>query len=128
MAEMNGMTYMTEAERQLLPEIAECPAAFLRAQNPSEEFMRAAVFMNPYVIHFIENQSHMVRMLAVKLNYTRLDDVRGITPEIRAAAAKKNTRGVMGANLTRRELEEYANAINVMKFGFAAEHLYPRKR
>ena len=128
MAEMNGMTYMTEAERQLLPEIAECPAAFLRAPNPSEEFMRAAVFMNPYVIHFIENQSHMVRMLAVKLNSGTFDDVRGATPEIRAAAAKKNTRGVMGADLTRRELEEYANAINVMKFGCVTEHLYPRKR
>ena len=84
--------------------------------------------MNPHVIRFIENQSHMVRMLAVKLNYKTLDDVRGVTPKIRAAAAKKNTRGVMGADLTQPELEEYANAINVMKFGFAAEHLYPRKR
>ncbi len=128
MAEMNGMTYMTEAERQLLPEIAECPTAFLRAQNPSEEFMRAAVIMNPHVLRFITNQSHMVRMLAVKLDCERLQDVQGITPEIRAAAEKGNTRGIMGADLTHREIEECANAFNVMKLGFAAETLYPRKR
>ena len=126
--EMNGMTYMTEFERGLLPQIAECPAAFLRAQNPSEEFMRAAVFMNTYFIHFIENQSHMVRMLAAKLDYTTEPMIHGITPEIRVALNKKNTRGIMGADLSRREIEEYANAMNVMKFGFAAEHLYPRKR
>ena len=128
MAEMNGITYMTETERQLLSEIKECPAAFLRAQNPSEEFMRAAVIMNPYVIHFIANQSHMVRMLAVKLDCERLQDVQGITPEIRAAAKKGNRRGIMGADLTRREIEEYANAFNVMKYGFVAEVLYKKQR
>ena len=87
--EMNGMTYMTEFERGLLPQIAECPAAFLRAQNPSEEFMRAAVFMNTYFIHFIENQSHMVRMLAAKLDYTTEPMIHGITPEIRVALNKR---------------------------------------
>lgn len=126
--EMNGMTYMTEAERQLLPQIAECPAAFLRAKNPSEEFMRATAFLNPRVLRFIENQSHMVRMIAAKLDCATEPLIRGITPEIRAALNKKNTRGVMGADLNRREIEEYENAMNVMKFGFAAEHLYPRKR
>ena len=126
--EMNGMTYMTEAERQLLPQIAEGPAVFLRAPNPSEEFMRAEAFLNPRVLRFIENQSHMVRMIAAKLNCMTEPLIRGITPEIRAALDKKNTRGVMGADLNRREIEEYANAMNVMKFGFAAEHLYPRKR
>ncbi len=125
---MNGMTYMTEFERGLLPQIAECPAAFLRAPNPSEEFMRAAVFLNPHVLGFIDNQSHMVRMIAAKLDYTTEPMIHGITPEIRAALDKKNTRGIMGADLNRREIEEYANAMNVMKFGFAAEHLYPRKR
>jgi len=117
MTEINGMTYMTEAERKILPEIEECPAKFLQVQNPSEEFMRAAVIKNPYVIHFIDNQSYMVRMLAVKLDHRRLEDIRGITPEIRMAVAQKNTRGIAGANFNSRELEEYANAYNVMKFG-----------
>jgi hypothetical protein len=54
--------------------------------------------------------------------------IHGITPEIRVALNKNNTHGIMGADLNRREIEEYANAMNVMKFGFAAEHLYPRKR
>lgn len=125
---MNGMTYMTEAERRLLPQIAECPAAFLRAPNPSEEFMRAAVFLNPHVLRFIDNQSHMVRMIAAKLDYTTEPAIHGITPEIRAALNKKNTHGIMGADLSHQDLELYAHLMNVMKFGPAAGHLYPRKR
>lgn len=126
--EMNGMTYMTEFERGLLPQIAECPAAFLRAPNPSEEFMRAAVFLNPHVLRFIDNQSHMVRMIAAKSDYTTEPMIHGITPEIRAALDKKNTRGIMGADLSHQDLELYAHLMNVMKFGPAAGHLYPRKR
>lgn len=126
--EMNGMTYMTEAERQLLPQIAECPAAFLRAPNPSEEFMRAAAFLNPHVLRFIDNQSHMVRMIAAKLDYTTEPMIHGITPEIRVALNKKNTHGIMGADLSHQDLELYAHLMNVMKFGPAAGHLYPRKR
>lgn len=126
--EMNGMTYMTEFERQPLPQIAECPAAFLRAPNPSEEFMRAAAFLNPHVLRFIDNQSHMVRMIAAKLDYTTEQMIHGITPEIRAALNKKNTHGIMGADLSHQDIELYAHLMNVMKFGPAAGHLYPRKR
>lgn len=120
--------YMTEEERQLLHEIAKDAAAFLRAKNPSEEFKLAATFVNPYVLRFIENQSHMVRMIAAKLNCATEPLIHGITPEIRAALNKKNTRGIIGADLSRREIEEYANAMNVMKYGFAVEVLYKRAR
>ncbi len=116
--EPNGMTYMTDAERKILSQIAEHPELILQLKNaPSEEFLRAAVFENPYVIRFVHNQSFMVRMLAVKLNYKMLQYVNGVTPEIRRAAMEKNDRGIMGANLTHDELEVYANAQNVKKFG-----------
>ena len=115
---MNGMTYMTDAEWKILPQIAEHPEQILQLKNaPSEEFLRVAVFENPYVIRFVHNQSFMVRMLAVKLNYKMLQYVNGTTPEILRAAARKNDRGIMGANLTHDELEVYANAQNVKKFG-----------
>ena len=80
---------MTEEERQLLPEIVKDPAAFLRVKKPSEEFMRAAVFLNPRALQFIENQSHMVRMIAAKLNCATEPWIRGITPKIQAALNKK---------------------------------------
>lgn len=116
--EPNGMTYMTDAERKILPQIAEHPERILQLKNtPSEEFLRAAVFENPYIIRFVHNQSFIVRMLAVKLNYKMLQYVNGVTPEIRAAATMHNEGGVMAANLTRDELEIYANAFNVKKFG-----------
>ena len=115
--EPNGMTYMTDAERKILPQIAEHPELVAQMRNPSEEFLRAAVFENPYIIRFVHNQSFMVRMLAVKLNYKMLQYVNGVTPEIRAAATMHNEGGVMGANLTHDELEVYANAFNVKKFG-----------
>ena len=115
--EPNGMTYMTDAERKILPQIAEHPELVAQMRNPSEEFLRAAVFENPYIIRFVHNQSFMVRMLAVKLNYKMLQYVNGVTPEIRAAATMHNESGVMGANLTHDELEVYANAFNVKKFG-----------
>ena len=117
MAEMNGMSYMTEQERQILPRVHEFPAIVAQMTAPSEEFLRAAVFENPYIIRFVHNQSFVLRMLAVKLDYKTLKYVNGITPEIRRAAAAKNESGIMGADLDRRELEIYANAQNVKKFG-----------
>lgn len=117
MMEPNGMTYMTDAERAILPRVHDFPAIVAQMSNPSEEFLLAAVFENPYIIRFVHNQSFMLRILAVKLDYKTLKYVNGATPEILRAAAAKNERGVMGANLTRDELEVYANAQNVKKFG-----------
>ena len=117
MTEPNGMTYMTDAERKILPQIKDNPTLVAQMPNPSEEFLLAAVFESPYIIRFVHNQSFMLRMLAVKLNYKALKYVNGTTPEILRAAAAKNEHGVMGANLTRDELEVYANAFNVKKFG-----------
>lgn len=118
MTEPNGMTYMTDEERKILSTLKQHPTNILTLSHcPSEEFLLAAVFENPYIIRFIHNQSFMLRMLAVKLDYKTLQYVNGVTPEIRRAAAKRNERGVMGADLTRKELEIYANAFNVKKFG-----------
>lgn len=111
------MTYMTDNELKILPQIREHPVLVAQMQNPSMEFLLAAVFENPYIIRFVHNQSFMLRILAVKLNYKTLKYVNGATPEILHAAAAKNERGVMGANLTHEELEIYANAQNVKKFG-----------
>lgn len=115
--EINGMTYMTEKERKILPQIKDNPTLVAQMECPSEEFLRAAVFENPFIIRFVHNQSFMLRILAVKLNYKTLQYVNGLTPEIRRAAAARNERGVMHANLTPDELEVYANAQNVKKFG-----------
>ena len=118
MTEPNGMTYMTEEERKILGTLKQHPTNILTLSCcPSEEFLLAAVFENPYIIRFVHNQSFMLRMLAVKLGYKTLKYVNGTTPEILRAAAAKNERGIMGANLTRDELEVYANAFNVKKFG-----------
>ena len=117
MTEPNGITYMTDAERKILPQIKDNPTLVAQMSNPSEEFLLAAVFESPYIIRFIHNQSFMLRMLAVKLDYKTLKYGNGTTPEILRAAAAKNERGIMGANLTRDELEVYANAFNVKKFG-----------
>lgn len=118
MTEPNGMTYMTDEERKILGTLKQHLTNILTLSHcPSEEFLLAAVFENPYIIRFIHNQSFMLRMLAVKLDYKTLQYVNGVTPEIRRAAAAKNERGVMGANLSREELEIYANAFNVKKFG-----------
>lgn len=117
MMEPNGMTYVTDAERAVLPRVHDFSAIVAHMENPSEEFLLAAVFENPFIIRFVHNQSFMLRMLAVKLDYKTLKYVNGTTPEILRAAAAKNERGVMGANLTRDELEVYANAQNVKKFG-----------
>ena len=62
-------------------------------------------------------------MLAVKLDYNTLKYVNGQTPEILHAAAAHNDRGVMYANLTHDDLELYAHAQNVKKFGFRAGHI-----
>ena len=117
MMEPNGMTYMTDNELKILPQIREHPVLVAQMSNPSEEFLLVAVCENPYIIRFVHNQSYMLRILAVKLDYKTLRYVNGVTPEILRAAAAKNERGVMGANLTREELEIYANAFNVTKFG-----------
>lgn len=117
MIEPNGMTYMTDAERKILPQIKDNPTLVAQMNCPSEEFLRAAVFENPYIIRFVHNQSFMVRILAVKLDYKMLRYVNGVTPEIRRAAAAKNDRGIMYANLTHDELEVYVNAQNVKKIG-----------
>ncbi len=118
MTEPNGMTYMTEEERKILGTLKQHPTNILTLSRcPSEEFLLTAVFENPYIIRFVHNQSFMLRMLAVKLDYKALQYVNGVTPEIRRAAAKHNERGVMGADLTHNELEIYANAFNVKKFG-----------
>lgn len=117
MNEPNGFTYITDAELKILPQIKDNMTLVAQMSNPSEEFLLAAVFENPYIIRFVHNQSFMLRMLAVKLDYKTLKYVNGTTPEILRAAAAKNEHGVMGANLTREELEIYANAQNVKKFG-----------
>lgn len=113
----NGMTYMTEQERQTLSMVHDFPAVIAQMENPSEEFLLAAVFENPYIIRFVHNQSFELRMIAVKLDYKTLKYVNGKTPEILRAAALHNERGVMGANLTHDEIEIYANAFNVKRFG-----------
>ncbi|MBO4480555.1 MAG: hypothetical protein J5742_02935 [Alphaproteobacteria bacterium] len=118
MTEPNGMTYMTEQELKMLPQIKGYPALVAHMDCPSEEFLLAAVFENPYIIRFVHNQSFMLRMLAVKLDYKMLEYVNGKTPEIMRAAAKHNDRRIMGADLTRDELELYANAQNIKKHGF----------
>ena len=118
MTEPNGMTYMTDEERKILGTLKKHPTNILTLSHcPSEEFLLAAVFENPYIIRFVHNQSFMLRMLAVKLDYKTLQYVNGVTPEIRRAAAKRNERGVMGADLTRDELEIYISAYNIKKFG-----------
>jgi len=120
MTEILGMTYMTETERQLLPRVRECPWIVSKIDNPSEEFLLAAVFENAHILRFVHNQNFQLRLLAVKLDYTTLDEVNGKTPEILRAAAAHNRRGVMYANLTHDEREIYENAQNVKKFGFRA--------
>lgn len=120
MMEPNDMTYMTEQEHKILPHIKKYPFMVTQIGAPSEEFLLSAVFENPYIIRFVHNQSFMLRMLAVKLDYRTLKYVNGVTPEILAAAAAHNTRGMMGANLTHEELEIHANAFNIKKFGFRA--------
>lgn len=117
MTEPNGMTYTTDAELKILPQIENNPTLVAQMSNPSEDFLLAAVFENPFIIRFVHNQSFMLRMLAAKLDYKTLKYVNGTTPEILRAAATKNEHGVMGANLTHEELEIYANAFNVKKFG-----------
>lgn len=119
MTEILGMTYMTESERKMLSRVHNEPWIVAQMQNPSEEFLLSSVFENPHILRFVHNQSYELRLLAVKLDYTTLDEVNGKTPEILHAAAARNNRGVMGANLTREELELYANAQNVKKFGFS---------
>ena len=121
MQEPNGMTLMTESERLVLGQLQESPIAVAQMNNPSEEFLLSAVFLNPYIIRFVHNQSYLLRLLAVKLDYRTLQYVNGSAPEILMAASKHNVNGVMGADLTHDEIELYANAINVMKFGFAAQ-------
>ena len=120
MTEILGMTYMTESERRMLPCVHDEPWIVAQMKNPSEEFLLSAVFENPHILRFVHNQSFQLRLLAVKLDYTALNEVNGKTPEILRAAAKRNDRGVMGADLTREEIELYANAQNVKKFGFRA--------
>ena len=120
MTEILGMTYMTESERKMLPRVHDEPWVVAQMKNPSEEFLLSAVFENPHILRFVHNQSYGLRLLAVKLDYTTLDEVNGQTPEILRAAAAHNNRGVMYANLTHQELELYANAQNVKKFGFRA--------
>ena len=117
MTEILGMTYMTEAERRILSMVHEQPWIVSHMKNPSEEFLLYAVFENPYIIRFVHNQSFKLRLLAVKLDYNTLKYVNGKTPEILHAAAAHNERGVMYAKLTRDEIETYANAQNVKKFG-----------
>ncbi len=126
MTEILGMTYMTEAEQKILSKIHDNPWIVAHMKNPSEEFLLSAVFENPHILRFVHNQSYELRLLAVKLDYTALNEVNGKTPEILRAAAKHNNRGVMGADLTRKEIELYANSQNVKKFGLRAQT--PRNR
>ena len=120
MSEILGMTYMTESERRMLPRVHDEPWVVAQMENPSEEFLLSAVFENPHILRFVHNQSFRLRMLAVKLDYNALQDVNGKTPEILRAAATHNDRGIMGARLTHEEIELYAHAQNVKKFGFHA--------
>lgn len=117
------MTYMTESELNILKTVRKNPTIVAHMQNPSEEFLLSAVFENPYIIRFVHNQSHRLRLLAVKLDYSVLQYVNGYTPEILHAAAAHNNRGIMGADLTHDEIEIYANAQNVKKFGLQVAHL-----
>ena len=120
MSEILGMTYMTESERQVLSHVHDNPWVVAQMKNPSEEFLLCAVFENACILRFVHNQSFRLRMLAVKLDYKALQYVNGKTPEILQAAAAHNDRGVMGASLTHEEIEFYAHAQNVKKFGFRA--------
>ena len=116
----DDMTLMTDSERKILQMVKDNPAIITQLSSPSEEFLLSAVFENPSIIRFVHNQSFMLRMLAVKLDYGTLKYVNGTTPEILHAAAAHNTRGIIGANLTHEELEIHANAFNIKKFGFRA--------
>ena len=130
MAEMNGITtHMTEAERRLLRTLKQHPTVIPTLPcYPSDEFMCAAAFLNPHVLGAFSNQNPVACMIAAKLDYTTEPLIHGITPEIRAALDEKNTHGIMGADLSHQDIELYAHLMNVMKFGPAAGHLYPRKR
>ena len=122
MAEPNCMTYMTEKEMQILKSVAKNPAVVARMENPSEEFLLSAVFDAPCIIRFVHNQSFRLRLLAVKLDWRVLKYVNGPTPEIIRAAGAHNERGIMGADLTHDEIEIYANAQNIKKFGAWVAH------
>ncbi|MBO4746122.1 MAG: hypothetical protein J5613_03580 [Alphaproteobacteria bacterium] len=115
MTEPNGMTYMTDSEREVLGRLKDSPVAVAQMSHPSEEFLLYAVCINPYIIRFVHNQSFLLRMLAVKLDYRTLKYVNGTTPEILKAAAKHNEKGLDGANLTKDEKKLYDRAVSIMK-------------
>jgi hypothetical protein len=122
MTEPNGMTYMTQKEMKILKSVAKNPTVVAQMENPSEEFLLSAVFDAPYIIRFVHNQSFRLRLLAVKLDWRVLRYVNGQTPEILLVAAARNERGVIGADLTHDEIEIYANAQNIKKFGAWVAH------
>lgn len=115
---------MTAAEGKILRENEKCLTADVCPQNPSGEFMMAAIFLNPRAIEFFAKRTSMMCLIAAKLDCTTGNFIHKKTQKIRAALNKNNTRGVMYANLSHAEIELYGHLMNVMKFGPRAGHLY----
>ena len=103
--EMNGMTHMTDAERKILPNVKNNPTRVAQMLAPSEEFLRAAVCINPFIIRFVHNQSFAVRMRAVCQNGLALEYVNGHTPEIEMAAVRQNGMAIKFITNPSREMQ-----------------------
>ena len=84
------MTLMTEYEQSLLERVKNSGGVFVGSEikNPSQEFLLAAIKIDPFVIRFVENQSYAVRMAAVRQNGDALQYVNVQTPEIERAALR----------------------------------------
>jgi len=104
--EMNGMTYMTKEEKQLLGTLKQHPTRILTLPHcPSEEFLLMAVLENPYIIRFVTNQSFWLRMLALVLDKGVEQYVNCITPEMAKVIKSKQPVKITDLNMPQWLLE-----------------------
>lgn len=118
MRKMNDISRMTDAEKKILANIKEHPTLVAQMSAPSEEFMRAAVCINPFVIRFIHNQSFAVRMRAVRQNGLALEYVNGRTPEIELAAVRQNGMAIKFIKHPSRDVQIAALKQNMQSYAF----------
>ena len=114
--EMNGMTYMTEAEGQLLPKIIDTPAAILGLSRcPSHQLLLMLAILRPDAMRFVSNQDFWVRMLMVITDKAAAQYVNGMTPKIREIAESPKKYTIRDFNPPQYVLEAYDAAKNFMK-------------
>lgn len=118
-------TKMTEYEKQLLAQVKKFKktgGVFTGAdiKNPSTEFLRRAVHIDPFVIRFVSNQSYDLRLRAVRQNGLALEYVNGATEEIEIAAVKQNGMAIKFIRNPSREVQMAAVKQNVNAYKLIA--------